>query len=147
MCNTAATVFERRFPNAPDELNRVTMEAVGFVESSGIEPQAVYMTNLAIEEMTTNILKYGYDDSAAHEILLRLEVKPDLLVMTLEDDGHPFNPLDVPEPDVNQAEEDRIPGGLGIFLVRKLARRMDYERRENRNRLVIEISRKETALQ
>jgi serine/threonine-protein kinase RsbW len=112
---------------------------VRFIEGRGIGDRAVYLANLAIEEMATNILKYGFDDTAAHEILLRLEIHPAELRLLLEDDGHEFNPLKAPEPDLNRPVEERDPGGLGIHLIRKLAEQMNYERRGGRNRLTVRI--------
>jgi serine/threonine-protein kinase RsbW len=139
MSTEPGNVFERRFYNRLDDLSRVTEEAVRFIEERGVGDRAVYVANLAIEEMATNILKYGYDDTAVHEILLRLEIHPAELRLALEDDGHEFNPLKAPEPDVNQPAEQRVPGGLGIHLIRKLAEQMNYERRGGRNRLTVRI--------
>jgi serine/threonine-protein kinase RsbW len=132
-------VFERCFNSRLADLSRATQEAVQFLEDRGVAGRAVYLANLAIEEMATNIIKYGYDDKAVHEILLRLQIHPGALVLVLEDDGHPFNPLEAPEPDVGLPAEQRAPGGLGIHLVRKLVEQMDYERRGGRNRLTVKI--------
>lgn len=132
-------IFERRFQNQLDDLGRVTAEAVGFAEEKGAGPQAVYFVNLAIEELATNILKYGYDDAAAHEILLRLEIHSGTLLLMLEDDGHEFDPLAAPEPDVHLPAEERLPGGLGIHLVRKMADEIHYQRCGGRNRLTVKI--------
>ena len=131
--------FERRFPNSMTDLGRVTGEAVRFLEANGIRGQAVYAANLAIEELGTNTLKFGYDDTATHEIILRVEILPERLLLVIEDDGHEFNPLRASEPDVNLPADQRQPGGLGIYLVRKLAEEMRYERRDGRNRLTIAI--------
>ena len=139
MSTEPGDVFERRFCNRLDDLSRVTEDAVRFIEGRGVGERAVYLANLAIEEMATNILKYGYDDTAAHEILLRLEIHPTELRLMLEDDGHEFNPLKAPEPNVNRPVEERDPGGLGIHLVRKLVEQMDYERCGGRNRLTVRI--------
>jgi serine/threonine-protein kinase RsbW len=68
-----------------------------------------------------------------------VDLEPTTLQLMLEDDGHPFNPLDHPEPDVHLPAEDRIPGGLGIHLVRKLADRMDYRRCAGRNRVIVQV--------
>ncbi len=133
------TIFERRFHNRHDDLSRVTAEAVRFIEAWGVGDEAVYLANLTIEEMVTNILKYGYDDTAVHEIGLRLEIHPGTLRLVLEDDGHEFDPLKAPEPDLNQSAEQRVPGGLGIHLIRQLAEQMDYERCGGRNRLTVRI--------
>ena len=139
MSTEPGNVFERRFYNRFDDLSRVTEEAVRFVEERGVGERAVYVAHLAIEEMATNILKYGYDDTAVHEILLRLEIHPGELRLVLEDDGHEFNPLKAPEPNVNRPLEERDPGGLGIHLIRKLAEQMNYERCGGRNRLTLRI--------
>jgi len=133
--------IERRFPNTPQDLSRVMIEVGGFLEALGIGGQTGYVTNLAVEELATNILKYGYDDTVVHEILLRVDVEPGAVRLLLEDDGHPFNPLDLPEPDVHLPTEDREPGGLGIHLIRKLSDRMDYQRANGRNRVTVRIRR------
>jgi serine/threonine-protein kinase RsbW len=139
MSTEPGNIFERRFHNRLDDLNRVTEEAVRFIEERGVDGRAVYVANLTIEEMGTNILKYGYDDTAVHEILLRLEIHPDALLLVLEDDGHEFNPVNAPEPDLNRSAEGRVPGGLGIHLVRKMVEQMDYMRCGGRNRLTVRI--------
>ena len=139
MSTEPGNVFERRFHNRLDDLSRVTEEAVRFIQERGVDGRAVYVANLTIEEMGTNILKYGYDDTAVHEILLRLEIHPETLLLVLEDDGHEFNPVNAPEPDLNRPAEDRVPGGLGIHLTRKLVAQMDYMRCGGRNRLTVRI--------
>jgi serine/threonine-protein kinase RsbW len=139
MSTRPGNIFERRFHNQLDDLSRVTQEAVQFIEENGVDSQAVYLANLAIEELATNILKYGYDDTAVHEILLRLEIHPGALLLVLEDDGHEFNPLAAPEPEVNLPTEQRVPGGMGIHLVRKLAEHIDYERCRGLNRITVRI--------
>jgi len=139
MSTEPGNIFERRFRNQPGDLGRVTEDAVRFIEEKGVSGQAVYLVNLVIEEMGTNLLKYGYDDTAVHEILLRLEIRHGTLLVLMEDDGHEFNPLNAKEPDVNLPAEERALGGLGIHLVRKMAEQVSYERRDGRNRLTVEI--------
>ena len=131
--------MEWRFPSRLDDLTRVGMEASRFLEAAGIGGRPAYVANLVIEELATNVLKYGYDDTAVHEVRLRVEVHPDALQLVLEDDGHSFNPLDVPEPDMHLPVEERPPGGVGIHLVRKMADRVEYERCDDRNRVTVEI--------
>jgi serine/threonine-protein kinase RsbW len=104
-------------------------------------PQALYQAQLAAEEIGTNIMKYAYDDELEHCITLRVECLADCFRLQILDDGHPFDSRQVPEPDLEQSIEARRPGGLGISLVRRLARRMDYERRDGINTLTVEITR------
>lgn len=132
-------LFERRFQNQLAALGAVTEEALAFLEARHVDAKAIYLAHLAIEELATNIIKYGYDDRAAHEILLQLRVEPSGLQVLLEDDGHEFNPLSVSEPNLTAPVEPREPGGFGIHLVRKLATRVDYERSDGRNRVRVHI--------
>lgn len=132
-------VFEKRFPNRLEDLGQATAEAVRFLKERGVGERAVYVANLTIEEMASNIVKYGYDDTAPHEIRLRLEIEPGALLLALEDDGHEFNPLEAPEPDVHRPTHQREPGGLGIHLVRRLVHQMQYQRCKGRNHLRVRI--------
>ncbi len=140
MGSNSGNVFEKRFSNQLESLSRAIEEAVRFLERSGVGAKPVNVAHLAIEEMATNILKYGYDDTARHEILLRVQIEPGSLLVVLEDDGHEFNPVEAAKPDLQRPIEEREPGGLGIHLVRNLAAGMDYERRGGRNRLTVRIA-------
>jgi serine/threonine-protein kinase RsbW len=55
----------------------------------------------------------------------------------MEDDGRPFDPLKVPEPDIRTSVHERTMGGLGIHLVRKVMDGLEYKRQANRNFLIM----------
>jgi anti-sigma regulatory factor (Ser/Thr protein kinase) len=134
------TTFTCRFPNNLPALSHATEQAMAFLTQHGINGQAAYAINLAIEELATNILKYGYDDTAEHFIGLQAEVQPHKVVLVLEDDGHEFNPLQAPPPDLSLSMDEREPGGLGICLVRQFSEHVNYERRDGKNRLTIMVA-------
>jgi len=96
-----------------------------------------YFANLAIEEVATNCIKYGYDDAKNHVIEAKLSLSGNALVVTVVDDGHAFNPLEAREPDLSVPVEERPIGGLGIYLLRQLCDRMEYVREEGKNRLTL----------
>ena len=119
-----------------------TIESMSeFLHRESASPQALYQAQLAAEEMGTNIIKYGYDDQREHRITLRVECRANCFCLQILDDGRPFDVRQAPEPDSEQPLEERQPGGWGIILVRRLARHMDYERRDGINVLTVEISR------
>lgn len=111
--------------------------AEAWLQQSHPSPEAVFFLMLAIEELVTNCMKYGYDDVREHIIVIVLSVADSALTMIVIDDGHPFDPLSVPPPNLSLDIQDRPIGGLGIFLLRELADRITYERRDNRNRLTL----------
>ena len=119
-----------------------TIESMSeFLVSQSAGPQALYQAQLAAEEMGVNIIKYAYDDQLEHRITFRVECRPDSFCLRILDDGRPFDVRQVPEPDLEQSLEERQPGGWGISLVRRLVRRLDYERRDGMNVVTVEISR------
>jgi len=136
-----AAPWARAFANRLPDANRAAQDAAAHLRQHGIAEPVVHNVHFAIEEMATNIVKYGYDDRAPHTITLRLEILPDAVCARLEDDGHEFNPLQVPTPALPGNLDDRTPGGLGIYLVRRMVSAMTYERRDDKNHLTITVSR------
>jgi len=61
----------------------------------------------------------------------------DRVTVTLTDDGSPFDPLAAPLPDTALSVEERRIGGLGIHLVRQMMDEVSYQRRGERNVVVL----------
>jgi serine/threonine-protein kinase RsbW len=139
MSSELPTTLTCRFRNNLAALSHATEQTMAFLAQNGVGGQAAYAVNLALEEMATNILKYGYDDTAEHVIGLQTEVQPHRVVLVLEDDGHEFDPLKAPPPDLSIGMEDREPGGLGICLVKQFSENVSYERRDGKNRLTVTV--------
>lgn len=119
------------------ELDRLTLVIEEFGTKHQWPLKLIYGINLALDELVTNVISYGYEDAGEHEIHVRFSVENEQLRLVIEDDGRPFNPLDVAEPDLTKPIEERDVGGLGIFLVRKTMDHVEYQRRANRNILTM----------
>lgn len=133
--------WELSFENQSSPLIQAIDDAVAFVEQNGASSQALYHVRFALEEMGTNILKYGYDDTQKHQIVFSVDLAPDVVTLHLVDDGHEFDPTQSATPDTTLPLEQRTPGGLGLMLVRKLARHLGYERRDEKNITTVLITR------
>jgi serine/threonine-protein kinase RsbW len=134
--------FHQTIANDFAELKGLMEGATGFLESQGVDARAVYRINLALEEMVTNIIKYGYDAPGRRNIEVTLDVGAQEVAAVIIDDGHEFNPvLQERKPPADKLE-DRDLGGLGIHLVKKLLDRIDYRREEERNILEIATRRR-----
>jgi anti-sigma regulatory factor (Ser/Thr protein kinase) len=104
-----------------------------------LSADVVFGMNVALDEMLSNIIKYGFADDAIHEIHVRLSVSAAMVVVEIEDDGQPFDPLELPAPDVDAPLEERTVGGLGIHIVRNLMSEVEYARVAGRNRLIMKM--------
>ena len=98
---------------------------------------AVLFVSLCIEEIVSNCVKYGYDDSEHHEISLGIETGVERVTVEIRDDAHEFDPLNAPEPDTSLPLDQRPIGGLGLAMVRRMADGATYSRQAGVNRLVL----------
>lgn len=111
-----------------------------FLQSWEIKPDVVFSAALALEEVVTNIIKYAYADGARHEILVEASIGEEDVVLRISDDGREFDVLSAAPPHLDKPLEERPPGGLGIHILRSIARRIEYERVEGRNKLLLSIA-------
>jgi anti-sigma regulatory factor (Ser/Thr protein kinase) len=123
--------------NSPDAIAPASAKAEGWLESYHPSPKVLNLVLLAIEELVTNCIQYGYDDSEEHTVVIVLSMNELNLTMKVIDDGHPFDPFTLPPPDFSIDIQDRPTGGLGIHLLRQLADHIEYERRDGTNRLTL----------
>ena len=73
-------------------------------------------------------LRHGFCAHSGQSIHVGIERKPGMAEFTFEDDGIPFNPLDVPPPRPYTSLEKAKIGGLGVSLVTKYSTQLRYER-------------------
>ena len=104
-----------------------------FCAAHGLSPGIRFDVTLAVEELVTNTIGYGYDDGGEHSIDVVLRIEGDTLTVEIADDGRAFDPLQAPEPDLGAPLEERAVGGLGIYLVRKTMDGVAYRRQDGRN--------------
>lgn len=133
--DTGSTCHRFSIENRMEALETAMQEGDRFLEENEASPNLAYAVRLAFEELITNTIKYGYDDQQLHTIEVVLELSQPA-VMTVTDDGHPFNPLtDAPVPALDGAVEDRPIGGLGLHMIREMGMKLDYRREHDRNML------------
>jgi serine/threonine-protein kinase RsbW len=119
--------------NTLSEIERLANAVMQFGRKNSFSDKDIFDINLALEEVVNNIISYGYTDKNEHQINIHMELEGTELELRVEDDGVPFNPLEVPEPDINKPLEERQPGGLGLFFVRNLTYKLEYRRDKDKN--------------
>jgi anti-sigma regulatory factor (Ser/Thr protein kinase) len=124
--------------NDLSKIEPVSQAVADFVAGRQLPAKIAFDLNLALDELLTNAILYGYEeDEVGREIQIRIALAGDTIELEIEDDGRPFNPLEIPEPDLGAGLMDRPIGGLGMSLVRKLTDQQAYQRRGEKNLLTI----------
>jgi anti-sigma regulatory factor (Ser/Thr protein kinase) len=123
--------------NTIDEVRRLSRLIDEIAQKHSLPPGIVAEVQVAADEVLANIINYAYADHDPHVIRITMRVFHDAIELTFEDDGVAFDPLSVPQPDVQAPPGKRRVGGLGIHVVRKLMSQVEYSREGSHNRLVI----------
>lgn len=119
------------------EIRRVIAALEAFGEAHDLPPRVVMHMSLALDELMTNTISYGFDTPGQHTIKITLDLQDDMLTVVLDDGGRPFNPLQTPPPNLDLDIDDRPIGGLGIHFVREMMDDVSYARDDGRNILTL----------
>jgi len=123
--------------NDTAELRRLSEWLVSTASGLGVPGPLVGELEVCANEAVTNVISYAWDDNGLHEISLRIAAGDGRVTLEIEDDGRPYNPLDMPEPRRPSSLLDAPVGGLGVSIIRKMMPASRYERREGRNVLTL----------
>jgi anti-sigma regulatory factor (Ser/Thr protein kinase) len=119
--------------NDIQEMGRIADTVTLIADSVGCPPVVVHDIVLAVEEIFSNIVFYGFGDDLDHNITFHVVAEADALILTLQDEGIPFNPLNVHVGPRDKPLEERDKGGMGIILAKNLMDRMEYRRDRGKN--------------
>lgn len=127
--------------NRIEDLLRVNSIFESFATQHEINGRLRYHLLVSIEEILTNIIKYGFDEQGVHPIHITFRCVEEHIEMEFEDRGREFNPLETEEPDFDTPVAERQLGGLGIHLVKKMMDVTKYRREGDRNILLLRKSK------
>lgn len=109
-----------------------------------IDSSTTYDILLAVTELVTNTLLYGYQEKSGF-IEVQIGREDDILVVRLRDQAEMFDPTQAPLPDTSLPLEKRPLGGMGIYLTRQLVDSFSYQRLpqgENEVTLAIDLKKR-----
>jgi anti-sigma regulatory factor (Ser/Thr protein kinase) len=127
-------------PGTLDSLETIRQYVMEAAKNVGLEKKKAYSLCLAIDEIATNIILYGYEDAGLQGSLeLQTQVSDEGLTIAVEDHAAPYDPRNTPPPDLTSSWEDRPMGGLGVHFAMTGVDKFHYERVNGRNRNIFVI--------
>ena len=107
-----------------------------FCLEHGVDARRAYLAGLSMEEMAGNIVDHGFSkDSKSHSVDVRVVHKDDDVILRIKDDCVPFDPGERQK----LAEGDDITKNIGIRMVFRIARDVQYQNILGLNVLTIRI--------
>ena len=125
--------------NVRSEIARMFSLLEEFCQANQISEDDMFNVRLVLDEAVINVIVHGFDDAADHDIHVSLKLHDRLLAIHIDDDGIAYNPLDAPTPRFDLPIEQRRIGGLGVHIMRTLAKSVEYYRADGRNNLDIRM--------
>jgi anti-anti-sigma factor len=127
-------------PGVLEEVARVCAFVVEAAEAAGLDERAVYHCQMAVDEWCTNVIEHGYTKAAAANkvpgrIEIDLRIESGKLLIIVADDSPRFDPTQLIAPRTDQSVDEREPGGLGWFLIKKIMDDVQYDYVDGHNRL------------
>src|SRR5436305_9904575 len=87
-----------------EQLNHLVRQ---FGELHDVPSRTLYAVNLALDELVTNVVLYGFENATGKDVLITIATKGGELIASVSDDGREFNPLDVKTPDLTATLAER----------------------------------------
>jgi anti-sigma regulatory factor (Ser/Thr protein kinase) len=131
------------FPARFDNLAAISEFVTRAAEAASLDARAVYAVQLAVEEACANIIEHAYGGEERGDIECTCIVNNNGLAVILRDNGRPFDPTSVPEPDICASLEDRKARGLGLYLIRQLMDKVRFEFTPDSGNVLTMVKRKE----
>jgi anti-sigma regulatory factor (Ser/Thr protein kinase) len=132
-------------PGTLDSLKPIADYVLAAAKEAGLDKKASYNLRLAVDEIATNIIMYGYEQAGIEGTVdLQADLDDRALTIVVEDTAAAFNPFDKlaqEEMTVDLPIDQKPMGGLGVYLTIQGVDKFMYERLEHRNRNIFIVNR------
>ena len=130
-------------PGRFENLARIADFVEAVARDAGWNDDEIYRMQMAVDEACSNVIEhaYGPDEHGDIELSCCIEDKGDL-VISIHDNGKPFDPTTVPEPPIGNDLENLPEGGLGLYFMRKLMDEVTFHFDEHAGNVLTMVKRR-----
>lgn len=126
--------MQKKFSRSFDELANIVAFTREFFEQEDLDPGLRNVVDLCLEELFVNMVTYNTETT--EDILIELATSgPGVQVSLTDYNVARFDPREVGPVDVDAPLDERTPGGLGLYLVMKMADSIHYEYRDRTSKI------------
>ena len=117
-----------------DQIKEIVADTERFFEEDHIDESLRMKVDLSLEELFVNMVNYNTETD--RDILIEMRAIERGIEVSLTDyDVERFDPTLAGEVDINAPLSERTPGGLGLYLVLKMADSIHYEYHERKSKI------------
>ncbi len=108
------------------ELEKIREFVGGQAISFGFQEIDAFQIALAVDEACSNLIRHSYHNDNNRQFVVKIEQNNGELIIQVMDNGDSFNPMSVPEPDMEEYFKKFKRGGLGVQIMRKVMDKIEY---------------------
>jgi anti-sigma regulatory factor (Ser/Thr protein kinase) len=124
-------------PGRLDSLEKIRKFILLAADHAGLEKARSYKLSLAVDEIATNIINYGYTEAGVEgDISVEAEMDEQALTIKLDDTSGYYDPSSKslpPEENFSQPLGERAIGGWGVYLAIRSVDQFQYQRLKDHN--------------
>jgi anti-sigma regulatory factor (Ser/Thr protein kinase) len=130
-------------PGNLDSLSTIARYTIAAANLANLDQKSAYTLRLAVDEIATNIIIHGYEESSLTGVLvLSTQLDNQALKLCIEDTAAPYDCTQKADPEqLEMPIEHRPIGGLGVYLATQGVDQFTYERVGARNRTCFIVNR------
>jgi serine/threonine-protein kinase RsbW len=118
--------MRKKYRRSFDEIRKIVADTERFFLQENIDESLRMKADLSLEELFVNMVTYNTETSG--DILIEMNAIHNGIEVSLTDfNVERFDPTESKQVDVDAPLADRTPGGLGLYLVLKMADSINYE--------------------
>lgn len=138
-CKLKSAKVKKTFKSITGNLSEIRNFTEDFLISNRVIEEDRENIILAIDEACTNKIKHAYHLDPTNDILISLEIKDQLFIAEISDWGEKFDPDIIPVPNINDNYKNQRKGGYGIYLMKKLMDKIEYEfSKDGENKIILQ---------
>ena len=132
--------MEREFPVVLQELEQIQNWLLNWGAAQSLSDAVSHRLTLVAEELFVNLVTHG-NPGEGSRVRLAVHATGDDVCLEMVDSGDPFDPFASQDPPPDRAMLGL--GGLGLYLIRNLAKKTEYVRQPGENRTRVWLAREE----
>lgn len=126
--------MQKKYSRTYEQIQEIVADTERFFEQEGIDGSLRMKVDLSLEELFVNMVNYNTETD--EDILIEMRAIENGVEVSLTDfDVERFDPTLSGDVDVDAPLSERTPGGLGLYLVLKMADSIHYEYKDRQSRI------------
>lgn len=126
--------MQKRYHRNFDQIQQIVRDTEEFFTANGIDESLRMKVDLSIEELFVNMVSYNTETD--QDILVEMRPLEDGIEVSLTDfDVERFDPTLAADVDIDAPLAERDPGGLGLYLVLKMADSINYQYQDRKSKI------------